>query len=94
MSEYWGLHCKTCDESTDHDFNHGEEILRGLVKATPYIKAALDADRSNYLEFSLLGHSYSNVMQFAVWDHASHDLELESETGRMEPIELEEGKSD
>lgn len=90
MSEYWGLHCKTCDMSTDHDFNHGEEILRGLVRATPYVKEALDADKSGYLEFSIMGHHWSNVIRFAVWDHVGHELEIESEYGYTEPIEEEQ----
>lgn len=87
MSTYWGLHCKTCNVLSGHDLNHGEEIIRGLVRATPHIKAALDADKSGYLEFSIMGHGYSDIMQFAVWDHAGHDLELNNEYGENEPIE-------
>ena len=90
MSEYWGLHCKTCDKSTDHDFNHGEEILRSLVKATPHIKAALDADKSGYLEFSIMGHHGSDITIFALEEHVGHELEIESEYGYPEPIELKQ----
>jgi len=65
MSTYWGLRCKTCDECSEQDINHGEEILRGLAKATPHIKAALDADKSGYLEFSIMGYEYSSMPSFA-----------------------------
>ena len=91
MSEYWGLHCKTCGISTDHDINHGEEKLRGLVRATQHIKAALDADKSGYLEFRVMGYDWSNITDFAVYTHAGHELELESETGRKEQIEITQG---
>jgi hypothetical protein len=94
MSEYWGLHCKTCDESTNHVFNHGEEILRSLVRATPHIKAALDADKSGYLEFSIMGHHGSDITIFALEEHVGHELELESEYGYREPIEMKEGKNE
>ena len=86
MSEYWGLHCKTCDKSTDHDINHGEEILRGLVKAMPHIRAAKAVDNSSYLEFSIMGHRGSDIIGFAE-DHAEHELLIESEYGYTEPIE-------
>jgi len=87
MSEYWGLYCKTCDKSTDHEFNHGEEILRSLVKATPHLKAAFDIDTSGYFEFHLMGHNWSDVTGFALEEHAGHELELESEYGNRETIE-------
>ena len=67
MSEEWGLHCKTCNKSTEDGINHGEEILRGLVRATPHIKAALDADKSGYLEFGIMAYNRTDITQFALW---------------------------
>jgi len=84
MSTYWSLHCKTCSALSESDFNHGEHIIRGIVKAYPHIKAALEADDSHYLEVSVLGHG-EELISF-LHAHYPHDLELYNEYGQSEPL--------
>lgn len=79
MSEYWGLRCKQCGIESEHDFNHGERVMQGLISAWPHIKAAKAADKSGYLEFHLMGHDGS-VIEFAE-EHYEHGVEPCNEYG-------------
>lgn len=85
MSIYWGLHCKTCNICSDATLNHGEHILRGIVKAAPYIHAALEADDSGYLEISVMGYG-QGLISF-LNNHTDHELELYNEYGEFKPVD-------
>jgi hypothetical protein len=84
MSNYWRMHCKSRGHYSESDFNHGEEILRSMVKVFPHIKAAQDADESGYLEFNVMAHG-SELFSF-LREHEGHELDLADEYGRFEPI--------
>lgn len=88
MSREWGLHCKTCDACSVNDFNHGESLLRTMVKVFPHIKTAQDVDTYGYLNVTIAGYGYLSG-DFFEWleEHAKHDLELEDEYGHREPLE-------
>lgn len=88
MSREWGLHCKTCDVSSVCEINHGEHILRSLVKAYPHIKAAQEADDSGYLVVSIMAHDWlaDDIFSY-LSNHHEHDLELIDEYGQLEPLE-------
>lgn len=88
MSNYWSMHCKTCNKYSESDFNHGEAILRGIAKASQHCQAALEADDSGYLEISVMGHG-SELISFCA-NHDGHELELADEYGRFEPLEKSE----
>lgn len=88
MSNYWSMYCKTCSQHSESDFNHGEHILRGIVKAAAHCKAAKSADDSGYLEISVMGHG-SELIDFCI-AHEGHELELADEYGRFEPLEKPE----
>ena len=85
VSTEWGVHCKTCDSSTIQGFNHGQAVVRSLIKAAPHIKAALAVDESGLLSFDVMGYRWSDIVDF-VLEHTGHELELESEYGDTEPL--------
>lgn len=84
MSTNWGYQCRTCDVRSGSIYNHGQDVLRGLAKAAPHIKAALEADESGYLEISALCDNGNAI--FFLREHAGHDLELLSEYGDIETL--------
>lgn len=88
MSKEWGLHCKGCDRYSVCEINHGEHILRSMVKVYPHIKAAQQADDSGYLEVSIMGHQHlaDDIFNW-LSEHGEHVLELIDEYGRVEPLE-------
>lgn len=88
MSREWGLHCKTCDSCSVNDFNHGERLLRSVVKGYPHIKALRDAIEGGYLDVSIMGYSSISDELFT-WlaEHHAHELELRDEYGDCESLE-------
>jgi hypothetical protein len=87
VSKSWGYQCRTCDERSGSIYNHGQNILRGLAKAAPHIKAAFEADDSGYLEISALSDNGNAI--FFLREHGGHDLELFSEYGDIEPLDVD-----
>lgn len=88
MGTEWGLRCKTCDALSPDEFLRGEHMLRSMVKAYPHIKAVKEADKSSYLEISIMGYGWCSDAFFS-WlaHHYTHDLELQNEYGQREPLE-------
>lgn len=80
MSNHFGLHCRTCKESSGHTFNHGLEIVQGLIAALPHLAAAYKADTSGYLQISYMS-DYEDVVTFGM-THEGHELQPEDEYGR------------
>ncbi len=85
MSNYWSLHCKTCNVESDTNINRGDHILRGMVKAYPHLKAAQRADESGYLEFHVM--SYGTGLFSFLQEHDGHEIDLTDEHGKFEPVE-------
>ncbi len=87
MSNYWSMHCKTCNVESDTNINHGDHILRGMAKAYPHLKAAQQADESGYLEFHVM--SYGAELFSFLQEHDGHEIDLVDECGKFEPIIIE-----
>ncbi len=82
MSNYWDLHCKTCDAHSETDINHGDRQLRGIVKIFPHIKKALEIDEDEeYIRIGIAGGYSTELFSF---------LQAHDEYGRFEPIEASE----
>lgn len=84
MSNYCNLYCKTCGEYSKTDINHGERILRNVVKVAPGCKIALEADKDGYLSISVLNYGFE-LIDFAI-EHGGHDLKIEDEYGKHLPL--------
>lgn len=97
MSEYWILHCATCKKTPeDGDImwpNHGQSLLRMLVKVSPFVRQAYELDDTGYLEFAITGYPGLAASWPFLWEHMDqgHEIVLMSEYGDTEPvIELKE----
>ena len=86
MSREWGYRCKSCDSESVCEINHGELLLRSLVKVYPHIKAIQDNDKSGYIQISILGYAWIDLVSW-LDEHAGHEIELIDEYGKCEPLE-------
>ncbi len=83
MSTYWGYHCRTCHDSSDHWVNHGDAQLAALWDLRHCV-ATLHGNAGGTVEVELLGHGAAP----AAWvvAHWQHDVVLENEYGdRTDP---------
>jgi len=84
MSTYWGLHCVTCDESTDHFANHGEAAIRQYAQLRELICGGDDFDRLN---IEIDGYSWMTGDLDDFWRrHAGHNIMLGNEYGESEAL--------
>lgn len=83
MSCHYGLRCISCDASSPHTFNHGQDIVRDIVRCAPLIKYLHDLQRSGYLEIRFMADD--GVLNFAL-AHYSHTLVLEDEYTKTVPL--------
>ena len=84
MSTYWGLHCKTCNESTDYFANHGEAGIRQYARLRRLIDGGVDFDMLN-IEIDGYGWMIGELDEF--WrKHAGHDIVLANEYGEWEAL--------
>ncbi len=90
MSCDWGYRCKQDGAETETWFNHGEAILRSIVKCYPLIKQLQEEDKSRFIEVHILGHAW---IEADLWDflqeHLEHGIELLNEYGESAPLEEE-----
>lgn len=88
MSNYWSIHCKTCNAYSDTDINRGEARLRGIVKIFPHIKKALELDEDEqHIQISVSG-GYSTELFSFLRAHDGHEIDLADEYGKFERVEV------
>lgn len=89
MSREWGYRCASCDAESVCEINHGESVLRALVKVYPHIKAIQETDKSGFIQISILGYNWLDLVTW-LSEHDGHKLELIDEYGTREPLEANE----
>jgi hypothetical protein len=76
MSCYWGYRCRTCDEVSDHEANHGEEMLNELWLLRDHI---VPLSNAAHFDLNLTGNrQIGRCLDFLI-SHHDHDLCLHSE---------------
>ena len=81
MSEYWGLHCKTCDSETGHGLNHGDYDLSLLANHRYAVKEIATLGCLIRVEVS----GFNEVVPW-LCEHADHDIELSNEYRERKPL--------
>lgn len=89
MSTNWGYHCATCDVSTAHWWNHGDEQLTVLAQHWSQIKPLYDLTQGNLLwriEILVVDwYDAPNPLTF-LSEHSEHHMMLENEYGDREEM--------
>lgn len=78
MSTKWGFRCPKCQTSSDHWFNHGEEVCKEILANWKYVKPL--RDYNGWIEVDILGGFGNDVFSF-MDEHFEHGLEIENEYG-------------
>lgn len=85
MSTYWRLRCADCgDECDEPSINHGENILRDIATIGRWM-TMLDGEQEIDYEITLWGRY---VPMWFFRRHHGHRLDLRSEYGRTEALEI------
>lgn len=83
MSNYWNLHCATCDTPGPFHWNHGEDHLVIIRRHLPAIAALYElyCEPLYGIDFRFSGpETQSDVIGFA-FAHHTHDVRVRSEYG-------------
>lgn len=86
MSTYWGYYCKTCEENSEHWFNHGEKqleeffIARGIINKYDFA----------FVKIYTLGNWATGDIHEFLDRHEGHDICLHSEYGQIKDFAVNE----
>ncbi len=84
MSTHWGYYCRTCNVSSPHWLNHGENLLVHLLRDREIVTKAAALFQQHDIEIKHSGVFYDpSPWQFLV-DHEDHILLLENEYGERQ----------
>lgn len=79
MSTYWGYHCRTCNDSTENAYNHGDDLLANLHASRYLIQKVKEIDK--WLEVRILADHYG-ILDFLM-EHKDHDMAIKNEYGQV-----------
>jgi hypothetical protein len=84
MSLYWHLRCDDCGADAETELNHGDEVLRAVVRVARHVAPVGESGRY-HLDLHVQGYG-GEPYAFAV-EHMGHRLALASDVGHHEPVD-------
>lgn len=88
MSTSWGYHCATCNVSTEHWWNHGDDQLRLIAQNWALIKPVYELTQTTMwrIEIKVMDwYDNPDPLGFLA-EHHDHQVLLENEYGDRRPI--------
>jgi hypothetical protein len=90
VSTYWSYRCTTCEvDCGERGVNHGQRELRNLARLGPHLAALRAADVDGLVETRTWSVDESDLAFLAEHGSGEHLLELVSEYGDVEPLDLD-----